>query len=329
MEEKTIYLIHHGVKGKRWGYRRYQNIDGSLTEAGRKRLTKYNKKVKKLKKKIGKPYKQHLDYQSQINALEIKKAKAQQLVNQYASSISTIKQLDYNVIQKGKRYVRKIEKTNKKINILTSVKHSDLDNANSLTHYGVKGMKWRHHKSGLVTLDIKSPTEKALDTIKERLEGEKKTKELLANKRPTEKSKSLGEAEIAKLSSSVIRGNYGNGRARIKKLKSQGYSSNDIIRIQSHVNKQYGINNGASENFKKQVSEEFGSAAKASSTTSTTKSKSSSSKTESTKTKKTKKASSGSTRKKTSSNKSRRKKSITKTAKKSLDKIEEEIKKNE
>lgn len=31
------YLQHHGVKGQRWGVRRYQNKDGSLTSAGKKR----------------------------------------------------------------------------------------------------------------------------------------------------------------------------------------------------------------------------------------------------------------------------------------------------
>lgn len=30
-------LYHHGIKGQRWGVRRYQNEDGSLTEAGRRR----------------------------------------------------------------------------------------------------------------------------------------------------------------------------------------------------------------------------------------------------------------------------------------------------
>ena len=30
-------LYHYGVKGMRWGVRRYQNQDGSLTNAGKKR----------------------------------------------------------------------------------------------------------------------------------------------------------------------------------------------------------------------------------------------------------------------------------------------------
>lgn len=31
------YLVHYGIKGQKWGIRRYQNPDGSLTPAGRQR----------------------------------------------------------------------------------------------------------------------------------------------------------------------------------------------------------------------------------------------------------------------------------------------------
>lgn len=40
-----IYLAHHGIKGMKWGVRRFRNPDGSLTEAGRKRYSKQLRKT--------------------------------------------------------------------------------------------------------------------------------------------------------------------------------------------------------------------------------------------------------------------------------------------
>jgi myosin heavy subunit len=72
------YLQHHGTKGQRWGVRRYQNKDGSLTPAGRKRYSKEMDKLKAEEQKL-KAEKKVLDNkkktQAKFDKLDEKKAK--------------------------------------------------------------------------------------------------------------------------------------------------------------------------------------------------------------------------------------------------------------
>lgn len=44
----TTYLAHHGIKGMKWGVRRYQNPDGTLTAAGKARYAENDAKLKRI-----------------------------------------------------------------------------------------------------------------------------------------------------------------------------------------------------------------------------------------------------------------------------------------
>ena len=46
MNQYSDELYHHGVKGQKWGVRRYRNYDGTLTEAGKKQQMYYRRGVR-------------------------------------------------------------------------------------------------------------------------------------------------------------------------------------------------------------------------------------------------------------------------------------------
>ena len=48
---QDYYSSHHGILGQKWGVRRYQNSDGTLTAAGRRHIRQIEKKDAKWARK--------------------------------------------------------------------------------------------------------------------------------------------------------------------------------------------------------------------------------------------------------------------------------------
>lgn len=88
-------LMHHGILGMKWGVRRYQNKDGSLTPAGKKRA-----------KSETPPHEDYTKAHSKKNVKNMSDAELRNRVNRYQME-QQYNRFSENKVKKGREYVNK------------------------------------------------------------------------------------------------------------------------------------------------------------------------------------------------------------------------------
>ena len=178
LDENENSLEHHGIKGQKWGVRRFQNPDGSLTEEGKKR---YNEDAQKLTN-VSTSYAELVDltrkfdlFNSHKNNTEILMTKedTQLWKNAYQSFLDFKKKYEkYNIstktktLEDGTDYIvssmydkklggtveyyeplfydsngKKYDEKNRLYNTTKSY-NQQIKHSDELMHHGIKGQKW-------------------------------------------------------------------------------------------------------------------------------------------------------------------------------------------
>ena len=116
-------LIHYGILGMKWGIRRFQNKDGTLTPAGKKRYRE--------RSTTDKP---HEDYKRAHTPKSIKSMSDAELRNRLnrLQMERQYSQLSSSNVSKGREYVQKIIKAGTTVTTVTTTAITLYNNVNKI-----------------------------------------------------------------------------------------------------------------------------------------------------------------------------------------------------
>ena len=147
------YLEHFGIKGMKWGVRRYQNPDGSLTEAGKKRYQKYVNKIEKLNKQHEKedrgPQKKLSKYSEKARKIDKKSSKQKRAVDYTRTAngeLAVVYDKTNKLKRKSAKLANKIARAQRKLYEIDKYYNNRIDKIKRkqyrITHSEISDMSW-------------------------------------------------------------------------------------------------------------------------------------------------------------------------------------------
>lgn len=169
-------IYHHGIKGQKWGVRRYQNKNGTLTPAGKKRLAKNEAYRDKLVRKAQKRVDKHDAYakEAKRNIADLKKhgvnsdAYKRWKEEEYRKREREYEEKNKIKDSNGNEYVKKYSTSGSRFaNDLFDGLFSDAtvkqlidENKTSAKLNKERAKHWAQNKSALMDMDINALTKK-------------------------------------------------------------------------------------------------------------------------------------------------------------------------
>lgn len=123
-DETNLYLCHWGIKGQKWGVRRYQNRDGTLTAEGKIRYSNghtshpdyvraHSKKIEDMSDEELRTYVNRLNLESQYKKYTSSPSKVKKAIAVAATATAALSTLNALYVQSDKTIKMATEIVNK------------------------------------------------------------------------------------------------------------------------------------------------------------------------------------------------------------------------